>query len=578
MQDASEALAVTVPGERHEAEQYYTLGRAHKARNDLSAAEQAYRHSLRLRPDYLDAWVSLGIVLRATGQLAEAEACQCEALQLDPHSFLALLNLGAVLSSLARFTEAADCFRRAIAINPRSAKAHCNLGIALVQLREPEATLQLDAALRIDPDFFEAAEALGKALLEIGAFEHAIESLSRARRLRPDSLDIQLMLAAAYFGARRFEAARTEYERMLLENPGIPAALSGLATVYAEQGEYAKPRALYEQAIAQQPDYHQARANYAWLLLRHGDFARGWDFYESRWIGTPGAAGFERGFAAPRWQGEPLAGKTLLITREQGFGDELLFASVFSEVLREATHGIIECDVRLETLFRRSFPSATVFGVGGNEPRENRAVERKLDQLPRFDYWTPSGSLPRYRRRNAEDFPRHEGYLQAHAERTVHWKARLDALGHGLKIGVSWRGGTPRSRNGLRSLTLERLAPVLKAPGVHFVNLQYGQCRGEIDSFSGMRGVPIHHWAEAIEDYDETAALVSALDLVVSVCTAVVNLGGALNRPVWVMAPLVPDARYGCEGRTTIWYPSVRVFRQPQLDASASLNCMPGIQ
>lgn len=567
MQDASDALAVTAPNQRLEAEQHYALGRAHKARNDLGAAEQAYRQALRLKPRYLDAWTSLGILLRAKGQLAEAEECQRQALLIDPNSFLALLNLGTVLSLQSRFAEAAELFQRTVAIDPRSAKAHCNLGAALLQLNDLRAARHFSETLRLDPDYFDAALNLGRACLQTGEFELAIDALAHAKRLKPSSLEAQFLFATAHYRAGHFETARKDLERLVREYPKWATPLVGLASVLVELGQYDEPRALFERALALNLDDAQARVYYGLLLLRHGEFARGWDFYESRSAALLRTQAIERGFREPRWQGESLVGKTLLITREQGFGDELMFASVLPEVLREAAHGIIECDQRLEALFRRSFPGATVFAVDGREAGENRSLERSLNRVPRFDYWIPSGSLPRYRRRNVEDFPQHQGFLSADPDRVAHWKARLDGLGDGLKIGISWRGGTSVTRSSVRSLTLEQLAPILTMAGAHFVNLQYGECEEEIATFRGASGVPIHHWPEAIADYDETAALVSALDLVVSVCTAVVNLGGALNRPVWVMAPFVADARYGAHGSTMVWYPSVQVFRQPRLEA-----------
>jgi len=541
---------------RSRAEQHYALGRTHKARNELPEAEHAYREALRLQPEYLDAWVSLGILLRSLERLAEAEECQRRALQLDPRSFLALLNLGTVLTSRSRFAEAAGFFRRALEINPLSAKAHCNLGTALLRLNDAQAAYHFTETLKLEPNHFEAALNLGKSCLETGQFERATEALALAHRLEPGSLETQFLLATAHFRAGRFEIARAQFERLIRGHPKWPTPLVGLASVLAELGQYSEPRALFERALALDPDDAQVRMYYSLLLLRHGDFARGWDFYESRSAALLRIHAIERDFAEPRWNGEPLGGRTLLITREQGFGDELLFASVLPEVVREAGHTIVECDRRLLTLFQRSFPQATVLAVEG--PGERRE---------RFDCWIPAGSLPRFRRRGPEDFPQHQGYLCADPARVAWWKTRLDALGPGLKVGLSWRGGTAVTRASVRSLTLDQLAPVLTTSGVHFVSVQYGRHDAEIAGFSASHGISIQHWQEAIDDYDETAALVSALDLVVSVCTAVVNLGGALSRPVWVMAPLVPDARYGCQGPKSIWYPSLRVFRQPELDA-----------
>jgi hypothetical protein len=181
------------------------------------------------------------------------------------------------------------------------------------------------------------------------------------------------------------------------------------------------------------------------------------------------------------------------------------------------------------------------------------------------DYQIPAGSVPRILRSRPESFPPHTGYLRADARRTAAWKARLATLGGGLKVGLSWQGGTQASRAPLRSLSLERLLPVLRVAGVHFVDLQYTDSTSERARLLQAHGIEIVHWQEAIADYDETAALVAALDLTLTVCTAVAHLAGALGRPAWVMTPFSPEWRYGHAGETLPWYPSLRLVRQRNL-------------
>ena len=180
---------------------------------------------------------------------------------------------------------------------------------------------------------------------------------------------------------------------------------------------------------------------------------------------------------------------------------------------------------------------------------------------------TSMGSLPRYMRRSSVDFPRHDGYLRADPECLRNWRERLAAFGPGLKVGISWQGGTLKTRRPLRSLPLASWLPVLQAPEVRFFNLQYIDSSAEIASLKAATGIEIVDWQEVRDDYDHTAALVAALDLVISVCTAVIHLGGALGKPVWVMAPYSPEWRYGISGESMPWYPSVRIFRQPQYGA-----------
>jgi ADP-heptose:LPS heptosyltransferase len=174
-----------------------------------------------------------------------------------------------------------------------------------------------------------------------------------------------------------------------------------------------------------------------------------------------------------------------------------------------------------------------------------------------------AASAPRYLRRTAAEFPAHSGYLRADPQKVEKWRGRLAALGQGRKIGLSWRGGVARTGRSWRSLAPAQLLPLFSQADGHFVSLQYGDADAEIAQLEKSHGVHVHHWADALADYDETAALVGALDLTISVCTAVVHLAGALGRPVWVMAPVKADARYGLTGPSMRWYPSARMFRQP---------------
>jgi hypothetical protein len=174
------------------------------------------------------------------------------------------------------------------------------------------------------------------------------------------------------------------------------------------------------------------------------------------------------------------------------------------------------------------------------------------------------GSLPRFLRRSAEDFPSRRGYLHPDPQKLARWRQRLDALGPGRKLGWSWRGGLLKTGRARRSIELDSLTPLTKLPGIQFVSLQYDAVAAEIDDFQRLHGARLLHWPEALDDYDETAALVCALDGVISVCTAIVHLTGALGRPALVMAPFSPEWRYGMSGERMVWYPSVRVLRQPR--------------
>ena len=370
------------------------------------------------------------------------------------------------------------------------------------------------------PAVFEAQLLLGRAQQKLHAPELALECFETASRLRADDPDL--------------------YDFR--------------GSLYQELGRLPEAFADFDRALALRPVFALASFHLAMARLLVGDFERGWEGYELRRLSAEYASAPA---GLPRWDGSPLEGRTILVTREQGLGDEIMFASMLPQLLAQARACVVECDPRLVATFRRSFPAATVFGT---EPCGGLPQSISPSSI---DVRIEAGSLAGLLRRRAADFPRRAGYLRADPARVARWRERLAGVGPGLKVGLSWTGGVRRTRRELRSLALEQLLPLLRTPGVRFVSLQYtAEARDDIEELRARHGIQVEHWPEAIDDYDQTAALVCALDLVISVCTSLVHLGGALGRPVWVMAPVSPEWRYGLAGDSMPWYPSVRLFRQ----------------
>jgi tetratricopeptide (TPR) repeat protein len=504
----------------------YRAGLTGLQAGDFALAEQALREAVEMRHDHADAHYALGVAYEKQGRVEDAR----------------------------------DCYLLATCFGAAPAKAHFRLGVLSSGEGRPDEALEhFQQALRCQPDDAEVHNYMGKVWLDKGRPEEAEACFRRALDADPGHAMAHSNLGLLLFEVHyRVEEALSHLERALERDPKLVNAYCNYTAVLQHLGRCNEALDWAARGLALEPGHAQLRVNRALALLMQGDFEQGWVEYEAR-LESYECFKF-RQFPQPRWTGEDAAGKRLLIYAEQGIGDEIMFASCLPELLRRAGHCVIDCHPKLEALFRRSFPEATIHGGLQTDPDLSW-----LARMPAVDARIAIGSLPRLYRSHVDRFPGHGGYLAADPGHVAAWRQRLDALGEGLKVGVSWRGGTRHSNQRYRSMPLTELAaPLAALPAIQLVNLQYTDCSDEIKS-ARADGIVLHHWPEAIADYDQTAALVCALDLVVSVQTAIVHLAGALGRPVWVMVPAAPEWRYQRAGHGMPWYPSVRIFRQSRL-------------
>ena len=418
-----------------------------------------------------------------------------------------------------------------------------------------EAQVYYENCCEHDPDNAAFHNDLGVVQFEQGKLEEALKSYRRAVDLDPDLLPARNNMSLALRDLGRIEEAHQCLQEILAKDPHFDDAWCNLGLVLEDLGQGSQAMRWFQRVLERNPDDANAKWNrvLSWLLA--GDYARGWPGYELRWDLKRTET---RPFTLPRWDGSALNGRTLLVYAEQGLGDEIMMASCLPDLAGLDGKIIVECDRRLQKLFARSFPWASVHGGLRDEETD------WLAPLAPVHCQVPIASLPLRLRRCEADFPRHEGYLKADQARVAHWRGRLQTLGKGLKIGLSWQGGTVRTRRILRSIALEQLRPLIELDNAQFVSLQYGAAKRDVAGFNERGEVCIHEFSEALADYDETAALVSALDMVVSIQTAIIHLAGSLGTPAWVMVPFSPEWRYRRDVDTMPWYPCVRLFRQQQ--------------
>ncbi len=419
------------------------------------------------------------------------------------------------------------------------------------------ASAMLEQVVRTRPHSVDVLNALANAAWLQCRWQDAEQLFRRALEIQPGAVALWANLGLCLHDAGQLDMATQALQRALEIDPRHLDALLNSATVSIDLGQFDTGEALVRKALRIDPDFAEAHSLLAQLLLQRGDVGAGWPEYE--WRLHCADAQPRRDDALSSWNGSADLKRNLVVCAEQGLGDQIMFASCLPDAIARTGHCAVECDPRLAELFARSFPQATFF------PHQTKSGKGWAGLGAKPDCQIHLGSLPALFRKQWADFPRHEGYLKPDPARVAFWRDQLAALGSGLKIGISWRGGVPRTRHALRSIPLREWLPLLELTGHSFVSLQYGECRDDIAELASRSGIRLLHWQEALDNYSETAALVGALDLVISVCTSVVHLAGAIGKRAWVLVPVCPEWRYLSTGDRMPWYPAVRLFRQHTL-------------
>lgn len=428
----------------------------------------------------------------------------------------------------------------------------CNLGIAFAQRgRFEEAITYFSQGNKIAPNYIPLAFNHALTLCELERYDEARTLLNGIISQNDTHIGAWMALAEVERQAGNIQQAVLSAQRALDTEPTDIDARVTMGNMLRESGDLDTAVTHFEHALARYPNHAEAQLGLAFVYLLQGQFQKGWPLYEARRVTSKST---ERLIGYPEWQGEALGGKTLLIYGEQGLGDDIMFASCYQEMINEGGKVVIDCEPRLASLFARSFPQALVFG----SPRYG--IPTWISRVSNIDFKIPSGSLPRISRTQWIDFPRHQGYLRPDQERVEIWQDKLRRLGPGLKVGIAWQGGMGKTRKAARSIPLDQWAPILSTQGCRFFSLQHGKAIRDVEA-AQRAGFDVTHWEEAIGDLEETAALVASLDLVITVCSTLVHLTGALGKPVWVLAPRVPEWRYLVSGDKMPWYPSARLFR-----------------
>jgi tetratricopeptide (TPR) repeat protein len=517
----------------------HQLGRTEMAFDLVGRAIEQDRH----HPGY---HVDLGNMLLERGRATEAALSYRRALQLQPGLAIAHFNLGNALRADGRLDQAQAAYAEAAAHQPGFAEAHNNQGLAAQALgRLDTAETAFATALINRPTYAEAHGNLGLVQLDRGRIPQAAGCFQRALALQPALAEAHNGLGNVLQRRDRLEEAEAAFGRALTARPSYAEAHHNLGLTLKEQGRLRDAIEAYDRAIHLAPDLAEARFAQSLALLQLGAWPDGWRRYESRWAQKSEPAVRLRRYPQPVWQGEPAAGRTILLWVEQGFGDTIQFVRFARDMTLRGWKVVLEVQRELARLLT-TMPDIAVVPQG--------------TALPPFDVHCPIMGLPG-RLGLTLDTLSAGGCLRPDAEAVQHWRAILGGAA-GLKVGVVWRGSPGHKRDRCRSMMPAVFAGFLDQPGIEVISLQKDGRPEELAALPAAR--LLYDSGPELGDFADTAALVAALDLVISVDTSVLHLAAALGVPCWGLIDFAPDWRWLTARSDSPWYPSLRLFRQPR--------------
>jgi len=463
-------------------------------------------------PPNVDEMLKAAFAMHQDGRVGEAATAYKKILKIAPDNVDAVHLMGLALRAYGRHEQAEAMFRKTIALIPGFADAHYNLGNTFfTQGKFAEAIGAYEKATELQPDNGVAHFNLGNACRAIGDMPRAVAAFSRAVAIDKKSV----------------------------------RAWHNLANALKDSGMLKEAADCYRATLKLSPQLAEAHYNLGLLLLLAGDLKRGFEYYEWRHK-VYGLGCGARNFKQPKWGGAPVQGKTVLVHAEPNFGDSIHFARYLPKLAAEGARVVVECQAPLVEFFHE------IDGVA--------SVVEKGAKLPEFDLHCPIPSLPRAFGTTRETIPADVPYFKPNPLAIRDWRQRLEQDGKFFRIGLVWTGNPAFGAEAQRSLSIKHLLGLPQLPNLRYYNLQSGAAEKDLTDTGLDKIIP--NLAPGIEDFQDLAAAISSLDLLISIDAAPAHLAGALGKTVWLVLPALADWRWGRQARSTPWYPSMRLYRQ----------------
>jgi len=530
-------------------EAHYNLANTFRSLQEYDLAIVNYCKTIDLDPGFTDAYNDLGLIWHGRQQFDLAVEQFELAIEVDPSRYQFYVNLSGSLQSLRELDRALVAIQNAISLSPEDGKLLNNLGtIYLDQGNQGEAKRAFTSAIELLPEYPIPAFNLGYVQFLEEDYQASLSSFDLALGINPKWSSAWINRSNTLYVLDRYEEAIAGYKKALEIDPNIAVAHKNLGSAYRRLGAPQCAISHFSKALVIQPDHAKSHLGLAMAYLKSGELSKAWRHYEWRFEATHANFGANFDLNRPLWRGEPLAEKTLLIIGEQGAGDLIQFVRYSEQVSALGAKLKLICAPELVRLMQRTGTFDSVHDRSGQWPQD-------------YDYYIPLLSLPGLFETTLESIPGTVPYLLHDAARGNYWKNRIGR--DSISIGLIWSGNPEQLENTYRSCPLSQLQPLLEIEDVTFYSIQKGAGAAEIHDLPDPG--KITDYTDELRDFAETADLISALDLIISIDTSTAHLAGALGKPVWTLLWHAHCWRYLTGRRDSPWYPGMRLFRQPQL-------------
>ena len=409
--------------------------------------------------------------------------------------------------------------------------------------RYDEASASYDKAIALKPDLAEAWLGRGNVFIDLSRYDEAFAAYDKALTLKPDLAEAWLGRGHVFTGLKRYDEAFASYDKALALKPDLAEAWLGRGNVFKDLRRYDEALVAYDKAFALKPDLAEVQCNEALIRLILGDTEYGWKKYEYRWD-TKLMRGLKRNFSQLLWLGDShIKSKTILIHAKQGLGDTLMACRYIPMLASQGAKVIAEVQPPLKSLLKNLDGISLLIAKG--------------ETIPHFDVHCPIMSLPLAFKTTMQTIPAKVPYLVVPKDSIEKWRPKLN--GAEIKVGIAWAGNPNYPQDSDRSILLKNILPILGVKGARFFSLQKDLRHGDKEILAV--NSEIVRLDQEINDFEDTAAIMMSLDLVISSDTSIVNLAGALSRPTWVLLSFNPDWRWLLDRSDSPWYPTARFIQ-----------------